>query len=316
MVRLGRRTHIVTTAALCALLMAAGCGNQDTRAAAPDAVGVTGSTPLGTDPAVSQGFANIDREITSMRRDVAGLSSTSGMHMMLLIALLLICAIGLILSLTLLSAIRKLRDAMPSGATRTEKGGMAERQYTDLVERLNRIESDVAKIKNSPSPVFTPTPVRAAPTPAPVSPIPADQNARRVPTPAPAPRPEVSLAQDITLAFNNIANPKDVEDFETHFGTISLSNNRNEDATRIFEDLRARFWLIEDPSHSARAYLIPGADTKKNWHKLKEPKSDHPLGYHFDLRAGDDLRIVRPAVVVPGPDGWRLEQKGILEGMG
>ena len=325
MVRQGREARRLA-AALTALALVAGCGNQASEAQAPQQqVAATGSAPVASDPAVREGFAGLDRKIAPMRRDIAGIARDSGTHTALLIGLLLLSAIGIALALVLLAALKKLRAAMPAAAAKPAKEGMAERQYADLVERLNRIENDLSKLRTRPASAPAARPAAPASAPerspapraatAPVSPIPADQNSQTASTAARPQRAAGSLAQDIVRAFNNIANPKDVEDFESHFGAVSLSNNRNEDATRIFEDLRARFWLIEDPGQPGRGYLIPGADTKKNWHKLKEPKSDHPLGHHFELRPGGDLRIVQPALVQRGADGWQLARKGVLEGM-
>ncbi len=104
--------------------------------------------------------------------------------------------------------------------------------------------------------------------------------------------------------------------FREDYGAQTFSNTRN-DNSRIYEDDLARFWLIESKTEIGKAYLMPGSDTIKRWHNLRDVKSDHPLYYFFNLAPGEDLALITPTIVrKDGAQGeWLLHEKGEVSGV-
>ncbi len=124
-----------------------------------------------------------------------------------------------------------------------------------------------------------------------------------------------ALLKKIVSAFNAIEKPEDIAAFEKEFTPMSYTNDRNSGVAHIFEDRRARFWLIKSANFQDTAYLIPGADAKKNWLKFKDKTPDHPFEHHFALHAGANLRLIEPAVVSQAEDGWEVRTQGQIEGV-
>ncbi|WP_164117603.1 hypothetical protein [Sphingorhabdus sp. Alg239-R122] len=145
----------------------------------------------------------------------------------------------------------------------------------------------------------------------------APHQAKTVAAPAQPPPPpdDSAFLQKMATAFNAIESPEDIAAFETEFAPQAFTNDRNSGVANIFEDRRARFWLVKSPTQQGKAYLIPGSDAKRNWLKFKDKVPDHPFEHHFAFSAGGSLRLVKPAIVAEGGEGWELRTLGQIEGV-
>ncbi len=134
-------------------------------------------------------------------------------------------------------------------------------------------------------------------------------------TPPPPPADDSAFLQKMTAAFNGIEKPEHIAAFEAEFAPQSFTNDRNSGVANIFEDRRARFWLVRSPVQQGKAYLLPGSDAKRNWLKFKDRVPDHPFEHHFTFSAGGNLRLVKPAIIAEGGEGWELRTQGEIEGV-
>lgn len=123
------------------------------------------------------------------------------------------------------------------------------------------------------------------------------------------------LAASLVSLFNS-ANKPDFDALANRYGAETYTNDRRGDLARLIKDDIDRFWVVPVPGRSEFALMIPGFTVKKSWAKLRQPETDHPLAYHFDLRRGDRLQVMKPAVLrLNTSNVWELYQKGEVVGI-
>ncbi|MFO6430266.1 hypothetical protein ACLBKT_09280 [Erythrobacter sp. W302b] len=134
-----------------------------------------------------------------------------------------------------------------------------------------------------------------------------------------AKQPGAELAQQFAAdlaEFFNRANKPDFDALATQYGAESFTNDRRGDLAQLIKDPNDRFWVVPVPGRPEIALMIPGFTVKKSWAKLRQPETDHPLAYHFELRRGDRLQVIKPAVLQRNSNNfWELQQKGEVVGI-
>ncbi len=123
-----------------------------------------------------------------------------------------------------------------------------------------------------------------------------------------------SYAADIVTDYNDIDSPADLLDFDETYLPYALNNRTSEDPAILTKDKRPRFWLIPDDEEDHKAHLVPGSDSYINWEKYREKSAENPFAHHFLMLPGERLKLIRPAVMVKGADGWELLEQGVIEG--
>lgn len=123
------------------------------------------------------------------------------------------------------------------------------------------------------------------------------------------------FADELADLFNRASKP-DFDALASRFGAESYTNDRRSDLAQLIKDDLDRFWVVPVPGQPDLALMIPGFTVKKSWAKLRQPETDHPLAHHFELRRGDRLQVIRPAVLRRNSNNfWELEQKGEVVGI-
>jgi hypothetical protein len=123
------------------------------------------------------------------------------------------------------------------------------------------------------------------------------------------------FADDLAELFNR-ANKPDFDALASQYGAESYTNDRRGDLAQLIKDVNDRFWVVPVPGRPEIALMIPGFTVKKSWAKLRQPETDHPLAHHFELRRGDRLQVIRPAVLRRNSNNfWELQQKGEVLGI-
>lgn len=221
---------------------------------------------------------------------------------------------------------------------------------SDLLRRMTVMEQRIAALENGSA--MRPRPAPSEPSPPPTQPrsqpgYGADQQdnyydrrrepqnlpednwpaSERAPTPAQgydadpprAPQPGAGSAQqfaaDLAELFNR-ANKPDFDALASQYGAESYSNDRRGDLAQLVKDPNDRFWVVPVPGRPDIGLMIPGFTVKKSWAKLRQAESDHPLAYHFELRRGDRLQVIKPAVLRRNSNNfWELQQKGEVVGI-
>lgn len=123
------------------------------------------------------------------------------------------------------------------------------------------------------------------------------------------------FANDLAELFNR-ANKPDFDALASQYGAESYTNDRRGDLAQLIKDVNDRFWVVPVPGQPDFALMIPGFTVKKSWAKLRQPESDHPLAHHFELRRGERLHVVKPAVLRRNSKNfWELHQKGEVVGI-
>lgn len=131
----------------------------------------------------------------------------------------------------------------------------------------------------------------------------------------PGPGSLQQFADDLAQLFNR-ANKPDFDALASQYGAESYTNDRRGDLAQLIKDVNDRFWVVPVPGRPEYALMIPGFTVKKSWAKLRQPETDHPLAHHFELRRGDRLQVIKPAVLRRNSNNfWELEQKGEVVGI-
>ena len=187
-------------------------------------------------------------------------------------------------------------EAPPSSA-RPPSGYGAETQdnYYDRKREPQDLPEDTwASPQRAPTPAYQAEPQRAAPSRA---------------------GSTQQFADELAELFNRAGKP-DFDALASRFGAESYTNDRRSDLAQLIKDDLDRFWVVPVPGQPDLALMIPGFTVKKSWAKLRQPETDHPLAYHFELRRGDRLQVIRPAVLRRNSNNfWELEQKGEVVGI-
>ena len=114
----------------------------------------------------------------------------------------------------------------------------------------------------------------------------------------------------------NRANRSDFDTLAADFGAESYTNERKGDLATLIKSDIDRFWVVPIPGNPDMGVMIPGFSIKKGWVKLRQPDADHPLAYHFELRRGDRLQVIEPAILRRNASGfWELKRKGEVVGI-
>lgn len=123
------------------------------------------------------------------------------------------------------------------------------------------------------------------------------------------------FAADLAELFNRASKP-DFDALASQYGAESYTNDRRGELAQLIKGDLDRFWVVPVPGRPELALMIPGFTVKKSWAKLRQPETDHPLAYHFDLRRGDRLQVIRPALLRRNSNNfWELQQKGEVVGI-
>ncbi len=171
---------------------------------------------------------------------------------------------------------------------------------TDLLEEFGRPEEEIPSPEQQPASATTKT--KASPWQNPAG----SENSQTQPR---------DYAAQIVTDYNDIKTPADLLDFDESYLPYALSNRASDTAAELHKDKRARFWLIPDDDADHKAYLVPGSDSHINWDGYRTRETSSPFVHHFLLIPGEKLKLVRPATMVKGADGWELLEQGVLEGL-
>lgn len=122
--------------------------------------------------------------------------------------------------------------------------------------------------------------------------------------------------RQLVQGLANATSPADYKALAESVGATYMMNSVTSDASKLFEDPTDRFWLVPDPNSSGFAYLVPGFTVERTWHRMRKGETNHPLGYHFNLREGSDFELLKPAIMERKSTGdWKLLDKGEVSGL-
>ncbi len=127
---------------------------------------------------------------------------------------------------------------------------------------------------------------------------------------------EMLTPRGLVRLFNEATKPADHEALAQSVGAQYFTNERSGDLATLLKSEIDRFWLIPLGERQDEALLIPGFSIRKSWQKFRQPVSDHPLAFHFDLLRGEKFTVNKAARLRRDPNGsWQLVEKGEVSGL-